>query len=1285
MDYQPGTKWDRYEIIEKLGQGGNCEVYKILDASRNQTLALKILLDNQNVLRFKREFRSMSRLEHPNIAKVFDSGEFQNRAYFTMEYIRGGDLKTLMRKSREARILTGCLVPSENQEFREIADLFIRICEPLQYIHSLRIVHRDLKPANIMLTETGDIKLMDFGLIKETDIIQEHLTRSGMFVGTVAYMSPEQGLGRDLDHRSDLYSLGVVLYEMVTSRTPFKGTGVLDIFMKHIKEPPVPPSVYNQYIPRPLEQLTLALLQKEPSRRPGSAGEVMDYLKRFREPSLAGMEVTITAETVSEDLIDTAMAAIPGLLVPDLIGRDSVLAEFNGVFENIHSTANTIFLIQGEAGIGKTRLMKEAGANARIKGFSVLRGSCLEVERFPYGGFLQPLEILADRLRVESKDEAELILANRGKILSRICPRFEEIEWVAKQAPPVALDPMQDKLRTFDAIKSLLVNAANHRKILLVLEDIHWADELSIEFLHYIARSLSAGETTRRIPIAILATFRSEDIKTDQALHQIINKIKELNIIKSIDLDPLNREQTEQLIRLLLGTEEPDPELLERVYSGSGGNPFFIEEILKGLLEEKILVREGDAWIFEAVETGEYVSVSGSMSLTSTGIPIPDRIRELISRRLDRLNEETRNILIRASVLGMRFEFSVLMRVVEMHEDILLDRMDEAMREDLIEEIPGSGGEVLRFKHNMVRSVLFNGISGRRRVRIHSQAARAILAVHGSGKSEYWELTAFHFDRGRQAQSAVEYYSKSADRALSQYIHESARNYSRRILELLPETGLSGEQLTGWYRDAYRILGLSFEATGNLDQALKEYRKLIQAGADGKDPSVQGIGWYYIGGIQKDRGEFDSAVASFRKCLELLPDTKDNGYRRALTMGNIGGVFINLGNYRKALDVYLTVRKYMLKNDLQPGVAMCDMNIGMIYYYYGRYEESFKWLNSSIDLYKKLDDPFRVAKGLVNLGGIYHARGEKRKAMACNSEALEISRRIGDIYLIATIQGNLGLYHYAGGDYEKSIQSYRESLRISRELGDRLGVAINLINIANLMTDLGADEPAFRSYQEAVGIAEETGERWLKVSADHQFGEFFLVKGQLREARIKFHECYNEADQVGLKSLQIHCRANLAWIDALTGDMETALAEGRKAMQEAECLGDMDAILRSRLRYASICLISKSYSEARKEAVGGLKLSRQRGEVNYEWRFCVIIGRALIHENRPGHARRSLRKAIAVILSINKKVEPSHRKVFFSQEEVRAGIQYLVDLDDRMGLKKEASAYRRFLNIKPAD
>jgi len=256
----------RYQIERLIGEGGQKLVYLARDTRLNREVVISLLrtddLDAEGVGRLWREARAMGQLgDHPNIVTVYDVGEEDGQPYIVSGYVRGGSVADLLTSGNRRPL------PLE-----QVLRISMQICRALSHTHRRGIVHRDLKPANVWLTQDGTVKLGDFGLAVGIDL--SRITMEGMLIGTVAYMPPELALGQEAEPRSDLYSLGAMLYEMLTGRTPFMGDQLVGIVWQHINTPPVAPSWHNPDIPPLLESLVLRLLCKAPQERPESAAEV---------------------------------------------------------------------------------------------------------------------------------------------------------------------------------------------------------------------------------------------------------------------------------------------------------------------------------------------------------------------------------------------------------------------------------------------------------------------------------------------------------------------------------------------------------------------------------------------------------------------------------------------------------------------------------------------------------------------------------------------------------------------------------------------------------------------------------------------------------------------------------------------------------------------------------------------------------------------------------------------------------------------------------------------------
>jgi non-specific serine/threonine protein kinase len=263
-----GTNFaNRYEIIEELGRGGMGRVYRVDDTKVKEEVALKLIkpevaADKKTIDRFRNEIKSARKIRHKNVCQMFDLGEYEGIHFITMEYVTGEDLKSLIRR---VKIDTGTAIKITKQ-----------VCDGLSEAHRLGVVHRDLKPSNIMIDKAGNARIMDFGIARSMK--GEALTGENVIVGTPDYMSPEQVEGKEIDQRSDIYSLGVVLFEMLTGERPFKGDTSLSVAMKHKSEAPPNPKWLNDQIPDRLSRLVLMCLEKDKERRYQTAEELLSSL-----------------------------------------------------------------------------------------------------------------------------------------------------------------------------------------------------------------------------------------------------------------------------------------------------------------------------------------------------------------------------------------------------------------------------------------------------------------------------------------------------------------------------------------------------------------------------------------------------------------------------------------------------------------------------------------------------------------------------------------------------------------------------------------------------------------------------------------------------------------------------------------------------------------------------------------------------------------------------------------------------------------------------------------------
>src|SRR6266536_4410644 len=534
----------RYRLDKEIGRGAMGIVYRGTDLELMREVAVKVLLETSSSdarQRLIREARAAAALKHPNIISVYDIGEALGIPYFVMELVHGPSLSK-----------------AQPFELSRIVEIGSQICSALNHAHSHSIVHRDLKPDNVLLDRAGTseiVKVADLGLALPT--YAARISHAGFILGTASYMAPEQALGQAVDSRTDLYALGVLLYELTTGRLPFTGDP-LAVISQHVHAPVVPSRVLRPDLSQPLESVILRLIEKNPA----------DHFSSANDTAAALNASLLSTETASNVDAAANIAILNALSRGRLVGRAAELAEARELWRRAREGQGHAVLLSGEPGAGKTRLAREITIQAAVDGAVVLSGGCYEYEATtPYLPFVEAFRRWA---RDEKDDSLQRILGDAAPQMAKLAPEIESRLGPFPDRPE--LPPHEERLLFFDAVAQVFANLAGERGLLFYADDLDWAwaDRSTLWLLGHLLRQL------RDQRVLVVACYRETELDRNHSLAKALVDWNRERLVTRITLRRFDVAETSAQLSALLG-ESVSAEFAYAVHRETEGNPFFVE------------------------------------------------------------------------------------------------------------------------------------------------------------------------------------------------------------------------------------------------------------------------------------------------------------------------------------------------------------------------------------------------------------------------------------------------------------------------------------------------------------------------------------------------------------------------------------------------------------------------------------------------------------------------------------------------------------------------------------
>lgn len=667
MVIEPGQRIGPYVYERIVGKGGMAVV--VLGRSPDgRAVALKILKASRfktGLPRFRREFRALSRIHHPNVIRVEAYGDIFNHPYIAMEYVEGRDLHQTIRSFSGFDTL--------EERWQECERLLIDICKALAHVHQRGLVHRDLKPSNILLNEEGRAKLTDFGIVKDLDPNSDPFA-SRTLVGTWAYASPEQIGGNPLDHRSDLYSLGVILFAMLTSRRPFAAKDMMGYRRAHLEVPPPRARDIEPDVPEHLDEICWRLLQKAPRERFQSALEILYRLEQLEERDF------------EPDLEEWK---------PPLAGRKEEMKFLQKSVSGLTSKRGGVIALSGDEGAGVTRLIEEACAHAATIGIPVHF-----VHELDKPGLVSILE-LTRQVSAELGDACPQNLTDALHVWNQI------------EAPGV-----DAAYQLVDALASSLTRLLEDGPRLLVFDEFHLATGRELQLMGILSRRMVA----ERAPLLVLIGYRAD--KSTPALERFLTEDRLGTQARSLSLGALNEVAIRDMLESLIGPGRKAQLLAERLHVETEGNPLFVSQFLAALVQQGVLVSEG-----------RRMHLAADANEIATGhLKIPPGVRQLVRARLDVLGPEEIQVLQVLAVNGRRLDLDCSLEVLNKDEDEALDAFDALISRGLVTETRGQHVVHHEIGLGLLKDLVYRDLEPQQRAELHYELGRALEQRHGVGQ-----------------------------------------------------------------------------------------------------------------------------------------------------------------------------------------------------------------------------------------------------------------------------------------------------------------------------------------------------------------------------------------------------------------------------------------------------------------------------------------------------------------------------------------------------------------------
>lgn len=715
----------------------------------------------------------------------------------------------------------------------------------------------------------------------------------------------------------------------------------------------------------------------------------------------------------------------------------------------------------------------------------------------------------------------------------------------------------------FENVSLGLVRHSQTTPTLLCIEDLQWADPSSLSLMHYVARN--AG----KCGLLMLGTYRPEDVAAEDGRGHPLTDTMQLmdreDLHEMLELERLPADRMADFMRALLGDVDFNDDFMVRVHKETEGNPLFVIQLVKLLVEENIVAREKGTW---------------RLSKSLEAVDIPTKTHNVILRRMDRVEKEPRKVLDYAAIIGDLFTSETLVDALDVKRILLLEHL-KVLEQTHRMIHPHDGG--YRFDHAKIRETLYGEIPQELREEYHAVIAQSIERLNEDDLEGVIEDLAFHYYHGKKKEKALHFLTKAAEKAKEDYSNEEAVRFYSEALEFEDDRKRRAEILAA--------LGDIYILTGQYDKSIGSYEKALVLAEE--DKTKAGI-MAKIGDVHWRRGEYDEALEFHEKGLRIREEVGDQE-GIAYSLNSIGIVHDLRGEFDEALEFYEKGLRILRKIGDQRRMAELLGNIGIVHAKKGEYDRALELWENSLRIQEKIGDQHRIAALLSNIGVARSERGEYDRALEFHEKSLEIREKIGNQRGIAISLNSIGNVHGPRGDYDRALEFHEKSLKMYEKIGEQRGTAHALHNVGTVHSKRGEYDRALEFYEKSLRILEKIGDQRAISEALNSIGNVHYCRGEYDRAVEFLNRGLETARTVGNEGEIAHALVCISRVETDRNELDKALDFCNRASSLSTELGVEGLVAESRHAFGIIYREQRKWEESTESFERSIEILKRIG------------------------------------------------------------------------------------------